>query len=118
MEKEEQRALDCMVMHLRTFFCQAAEGRTADFGEPCERCKWGMGCNYDWINIMNPLLKQSQVDVSVLQIKVLGIDLNKKTEKDLETFCKVRDYSLPASVFSTVALIFSVIALCNCLNIL
>lgn len=37
--QEEQQALDCMTRHIRTFLLQSSEGRTADYGEPCENCE-------------------------------------------------------------------------------
>lgn len=66
MDAEKQQALDCMVQHINTFFSQSAERKTADYGEPCEKCKYIKACKLDWLSTMHPLLKKSSVKISVV----------------------------------------------------
>ena len=66
MDAEKQQALDCMVQHINTFFGQSAERKTADYGEPCKKCKYVKECKLDWISTMHPLLKKSSVKISVV----------------------------------------------------
>lgn len=63
---EEHRAIDCMAQHIRTFLMQSSEGRKADYGEPCESCERLKECNFDWLSIMDPLLKKSNVKIRVV----------------------------------------------------
>lgn len=65
-ESEEQNAIDCMVQHISNFFSQSVERKTADYGEPCKKCKYIKKCNLDWLSIMHPLLKKSSVKISVV----------------------------------------------------
>ena len=64
--QEEQQALDCMTRHIRTFLLQSSEGRTADYGEPCENCEKLKECNFDWLSIMDPLLERSKVKINMV----------------------------------------------------
>ena len=54
-------AIDCMVMHFKTFHRQAFLEEVADFGIPCSECTKVKTCNFDWLGIMQPLLSQSNV---------------------------------------------------------
>lgn len=64
--ENSQQALDCMVQHIGTFLNQATERKTADYGEPCEKCKYIKACKLDWLSTMHPLLKKSSVKISVV----------------------------------------------------
>ena len=66
MNAEKQQALDCMVQHINTFFSQSAERKTADYGEPCKKCKYDKKCRLDWLSVMHPLLKKSSVKISMV----------------------------------------------------
>ena len=66
MDAEKQQALDCMVQHISTFYSQSVERKTADYGEPCEKCKYIKACKLDWLSTMHPLLKKSSVKISVV----------------------------------------------------
>ena len=66
VKEEHRKALDCMVQHIRIFLDQSFEGRTANFGEPCERCRYLKECNLDWLSIMDPLLMQSSVGIRLV----------------------------------------------------
>lgn len=62
---KEQLAIDCMVQHIKVFLEQSKEKRQADFGEPCERCKYADNCNFDWLSVMKPILEQSNVKINL-----------------------------------------------------
>lgn len=62
-----QKAIDCATQHIHIFFEQATEKRTADYGEPCEKCSYKNKCNYDWLTIMHPLLEKSNIKVSMVR---------------------------------------------------
>ena len=66
VKEEHRKALDCMVQHIRIFLDQSYEGRTANFGESCERCRYLKECNLDWLSIMDPLLMQSSVGIRLV----------------------------------------------------
>lgn len=62
---KEQLAIDCMVQNIKVFLEQATEKRQADFGEPCERCRYAGNCNFDWLSVMKPILEQSNVKINL-----------------------------------------------------
>lgn len=66
-ENKERDAIECMAQHIRTFLLQSWEGRKADYGEPCESCKKIKECNFDWLSIMDPLLKKSNVKINAVR---------------------------------------------------
>lgn len=57
MTEKEIKAIDCMAQHIGTFLNQASNRWAADFAEPCEKCKLDADCNFDWLEIMIPILK-------------------------------------------------------------
>lgn len=57
MTEKEIKAIDCIAQHIGTFLNQASNRRAADFAEPCEKCKLDADCNFDWLEIMIPILK-------------------------------------------------------------
>ena len=62
---KEQVAIDCMVQNIKVFLEQSTEKRQADFGEPCERCRYAGNCNFDWLSVMKPILEQSNVKINL-----------------------------------------------------
>ncbi len=62
----EQKAVDCMVQHIKTFHTQALDAVVADFGEPCQTCRHIENCNYDWLSVMEPLLDKSAIRISMV----------------------------------------------------
>ncbi|MCH5279715.1 MAG: hypothetical protein J1E60_08010 [Christensenellaceae bacterium] len=61
----DQKAIDCAVQHIKTFHRQFCDGKPADFGEPCSKCKYVKECNFDWLSILDPILSRSSVSISV-----------------------------------------------------
>lgn len=62
----EQKVIDCMVQHIKTFHTQAGDEVIADYGEPCQTCPYIKECNYDWLSVMHPVLSKSTVKISML----------------------------------------------------
>ena len=62
---KEQLAIDCVVQNIKVFLEQSKEERRADFGEPCEHCKYADNCNFDWLSIMKPILEKSNVKINL-----------------------------------------------------
>ncbi len=49
------KAAECAVLHIKTFYGQCADGRMANTGEPCAKCRHWKTCNFDWRTSMKPL---------------------------------------------------------------
>lgn len=81
---EGQQALDCMTQHINTFFVQSAERKTADYGEPCEKCKYIKKCKFDWLSTMHPLLKKSSVKISVVHPEQINTQDSDRKDPDLD----------------------------------
>lgn len=62
----DRKAIDCMAQHIKTFHAQAADEVVADFGEPCQTCPHIGKCSYNWLSVMEPLLKQSAIQISMV----------------------------------------------------
>ena len=58
-----EETINCIAQHLKIFHEQSAHGKSADFGEPCETCKYVKGCDFDWLAKMKPLLERSNVTI-------------------------------------------------------
>ena len=72
-ENEMQMAIDCMAQHLKAFFEQSVKQEQSDFGEPCTKCRYfNSECHYEWLDVMDPLLKKSNVSISVRHQDILG----------------------------------------------
>ena len=80
---EKQQALDCMVQHINAFSGQSAERKTADYGEPCEKCKYIKKCKFDWLSAMHPLLKKSSVKISVVHSERINTPDSDHMDPDL-----------------------------------
>lgn len=65
LNTEQQMAADCMAQHIKTFREQFLRGEQADFGTPCSECQYNRRCNYEWLSIMQPLLENSSVEISM-----------------------------------------------------
>lgn len=61
----EQRAIDCMVQHIKMFHIQACKEAAADFSEPCEKCPYADKCDFDWLSIMDPLHSKSSISINI-----------------------------------------------------
>ena len=59
----EKKAIDCMAQHIKTFHSQAVYEVMADFGEPCQACPYAGNCSYNWLSIMEPLLRKSAIRI-------------------------------------------------------
>ncbi len=57
LTQEEIKAINCMAQHIRVFRDQASNLMLADFAEPCKYCKFAKECNYDWMEIIIPVLR-------------------------------------------------------------
>lgn len=55
----------CVAQHVDAFRKQALRDAKADFGEPCQNCPLNKKCNFDWLSIMSPLLKDSVVKIKM-----------------------------------------------------
>lgn len=106
--ENSQQALDCMVQHIGTFLNQAAERKTANYGEPCEKCKYIKACKADWLSTMHPLLKESSVKFRVVHLETKDADDIKQT---IEEISKARDQCRQAGMLAVAALIISGVAL-------
>lgn len=62
---EQQMAADCMAQHIRAFRGQFLRGEQADFGAPCSECLYNRRCSYEWLNVMQPILKNSNIEISM-----------------------------------------------------
>ena len=82
--ENSQQALDCMVQHIGTFLNQATERKTADYGEPCEKCKYIKACKLDWLSTMHPLLKESSVKISVVHPERINTQDSDRKDPDLD----------------------------------
>ncbi len=82
--ENSQQALDCMVQHIGTFLNQAAERKTADYGEPCEKCKHIKVCKLDWLSTMHPLLNKSSVKISVVHPERINTQDSDRKDPDLD----------------------------------
>lgn len=71
MQKEEKEALDCLVMHLKTFHEQSTKKAMADFGEPCALCPQNESCGFNWNEKMEPLLRKSNIDFKMGRVELL-----------------------------------------------
>lgn len=61
LTQKEIRAIDCAILHFRTFRDQAAENAQADFAEPCSLCKYIGECKLDWLITMEPILQHTNI---------------------------------------------------------
>ena len=64
-EQENRIALDCMTQHIKAFHDQAMEDLPANFAQPCISCKYSGTCNHDWVQIMHPIIKDSEVRINM-----------------------------------------------------
>lgn len=64
VDKKQQRAADCIAQHIKTFGEQSLSGIRADFGAPCTECQYIRQCDYEWYDIMKPILENSNVKIS------------------------------------------------------
>lgn len=62
----DKKAIDCMVQHIKTFHDQAVDEVVADFGEPCQTCLHIEKCSHNWLSVMEPLLGQSAIRISMV----------------------------------------------------
>lgn len=62
MEKE---TIDCIAYHIKAFHKQAANGKLADFGEPCAACEHSEKCKFDWFARMKPVFEQSNITIQL-----------------------------------------------------
>lgn len=65
MEKEA-KAIDCMAQHIKIFHEQALDEVVADFGEPCQTCPHIMDCSHNWLSVIEILLRQSAIRISMV----------------------------------------------------
>lgn len=83
----EQKAIDCMVQHIKTFHEQAMDEVVADYGEPCQTCPHIKECNFDWISVMHPILSESTVKISMLiqepEDRLDNDDIHPAPDKDI-----------------------------------
>lgn len=63
LTQEEIRAIDCIMLHFRTFMNQAADEAPADFGKPCQICKYAEECKFDWLTTLEPLLQHTNIPI-------------------------------------------------------
>lgn len=66
VDTKPQRAIDCMAQHIKTFREQSLKGIKADFGEPCAECPHSCQCSYQWLDIMEPILDNSNIKISMI----------------------------------------------------
>lgn len=66
LNTECQKAADCMAQHIKTFRGQFLREEKADFGAPCSECRYNHQCNYEWLKIMQPILENSSVEISMV----------------------------------------------------
>lgn len=78
------KAIDCMTQHIVVFRAQSTHGKTADFAEPCQTCRYAKSCSFDWVSVMHPLLSQSSVHVSMLH----PCDLSPSEEAERREFLR------------------------------
>lgn len=64
-EQEIRIALDCMIQHIKAFHDQSMEDLPANFAQPCISCKYSGTCNHDWVQIMHPIIKDSEVRINM-----------------------------------------------------
>lgn len=53
---ENEITKHCVAKHIKAFYDQAREGRTADFGEPCNYCKYWHNCRGDWLSHLKQVM--------------------------------------------------------------
>lgn len=63
--EQDVLAINCMAQHIRAFRDQAQNGMKADFSEPCSFCKRAKECTFDWVQIMDSVMKHG-TDVGVM----------------------------------------------------
>lgn len=66
MNTGQQKAIDCMAQHIKAFRKQFLREEKADFGEPCNECRYNCQCNYGWLEIMQPFLEKSCVEIRMV----------------------------------------------------
>ncbi len=66
MPESTRQAINCVAQHIYIFFNQSAGEKKADFGEPCETCKYAETCEFDWLSKMQPLLDLSDIRISLV----------------------------------------------------
>lgn len=64
MTKEEQRAIDCAVQHIKVFRQQHIDDVTARLGQSCEECPHNSECNFSFFDQLGPLLKNTGIKIS------------------------------------------------------
>lgn len=67
MTGTEIRAIDCMAQHVKYLIKQDSEGRQANFAEPCEKCPYATQCNFEWIEIMAPVMQHTKIKNILIQ---------------------------------------------------
>lgn len=75
-----QMAIDCITQHFKSFLEQSVKQEQSNFGEPCGKCRYfNSKCHGEWLNVMDPLLKKSNVSISVRRRDILGREDNDRT---------------------------------------
>ena len=75
----DTKSYDCATQHIATLLKQSTDGRTADFAEPCVTCPHE-GCKGDWQNILDPIIRQSNIKFN------LACQASLKTQKNAPVY--------------------------------
>lgn len=55
----------CVCQHIKAYFGQCADGKIANWGEPCADCKYAELCNFDWLTNLIPLFKGTGITIQL-----------------------------------------------------
>ncbi len=75
-EGEEEKMRDttdsnyCLWKHLKAFYEQCRNEKTADFGEPCSDCRLWENCKGDWIKKIGKT-KPKDIEINVVLTELL-----------------------------------------------
>ena len=62
--------IHCLAQHFAVWVEEIKNDRVPDFGSPCQGCKNQEACHklgYPWIDILNPILQDHNVTLSLVQ---------------------------------------------------
>ena len=58
--------LYCLMQHLAVFHDQSLLDKSADFGEPCEKCKHAHECDFNWLEKIIPFCNATGIRIKLV----------------------------------------------------
>lgn len=65
-DTKKKMATDCMAQHIKIFREQSLKDEKADFGRPCSECQYNHRCSFEWLEIMQPILEKTSVEINMV----------------------------------------------------